>query len=126
MTPLKKKSTKEIGRIGEDIAVQYLEEKGFTVLDRNYNFEHGEIDIVAYQGRFIVFVEVKTRSSASYGEPEMAIDSKKRQQLLLVAEAWMHERRMTGAPARFDVIAIMRPQTSREEIRHYEEAFWYM
>ncbi len=122
----KKNSTRQKGKMGEDIACRYLEEKGFTILDRNYKFEHAELDIVAYQGRFIIFVEVKTRSSKSFGEPEESIDEKKKEKLLHVAEAWMYERRMTGAPARFDVISIVYPATSKEEIRHYEEAFWYL
>lgn len=122
----RKKNNKEVGRLGEDIAVRFLEEKGFTILDRNYNFEHAELDIVAYQGRFIVFVEVKTRSSKNYGEPEEAIDENKRKQLLHVAEAWIFERKMEGAPARFDVISVLYPDSPKEEIRHYEEAFWYL
>ncbi len=121
-----KKTKQEVGQNGEDIAARYLEEKGFTILDRNYNFEYAELDIVAFKDQFIVFVEVKTRTSKSYGEPEDAIDEKKRKKLLHVAEAWIFERRMEGAPARFDVISVLYPETPKQEIRHYEEAFWYL
>ena len=121
-----KKNKKEVGRRGEDIAAQFLEDKGYTILDRNYNFEHAELDIVAFQGRLIIFIEVKTRTTPAFGEPEEAIDEKKKEHLMHVAEAWMHERRMAGAPARFDVISILYPDTPKEEVRHYEEAFWYL
>lgn len=113
------------GYIGEDMAARFLEDKGYTILDRNYHFERAEIDIVAYQGRDIVFVEVKTRNSDHYGQPEEAVDQQKKKQLFKVAEAWMHERKMVGAPARFDVVSIMHPGSGQPRIKHFEAAFWY-
>jgi putative endonuclease len=116
----------ELGRLGEDRAAEHLASKGYMVLDRNYRFMRAEVDIVAATEREIVFVEVKTRSSTSFGEPEEHVDDRKKRQLFKVAEAWLHERRMEGSPVRFDVISILKPGKSGERINHIEGAFWYL
>ncbi|MDG5766839.1 YraN family protein [Balneolales bacterium ANBcel1] len=116
----------DLGKAGEDRAVAFLESRNMTILDRNYRFMRAEVDIVAATDREIVFVEVKTRRSRTFGEPEESVDKKKKQQLFKVAEAWMHERRMEGAPVRFDVVTIMNPGRKGEEINHIEGAFWYV
>ncbi|MEX0927786.1 MAG: YraN family protein [Balneolales bacterium] len=114
------------GAGGEDMAVEFLEDKGYVILDRNYRFMRGEVDIIAFVGREIVFVEVKTRSSLSHGTPEGAVDTVKKKQIKKVAEAWLHERKMEGAPVRFDVIAILEPKAREKRIKHFEGAFWYL
>lgn len=116
----------DLGRIGEDKAVAFLESRNMVILDRNYRFMRAEIDIVASTDREIIFVEVKTRRNRNFGEPEDSIDDNKKRQLFKVAGAWMHERRMEGAPARFDVVTVMNPGQSNEAINHIEGAFWYM
>ncbi len=116
----------ELGRLGEERAAEHLASNGYMVLDRNYRFMRAEVDIVAATEREIVFVEVKTRSSTSFGEPEEHVDDKKRRQLFKVAEAWLHERRMEGSPVRFDVISILKPGKRDEKITHFEGAFWYL
>ena len=118
------KSTREIGDEGEDLAVAYLESKGYTILERNYHFEHAEVDIVAYDNEsYIVFVEVKKRSSNRYGEPEPYIDDDKKENVYKAAEAWVYERKMDGAPVRFDVISIVQEANEAPEIKHFENAF---
>lgn len=118
------KSTREIGDEGEDLAVAYLESKGYTILERNYHFEHAEVDIVAYDNEsYIVFVEVKKRSSNRYGEPEQYIDDDKKENVYKAAEAWVYERKMDGAPVRFDVISIVQEANEAPEIKHFENAF---
>lgn len=118
------KTTREIGDEGEDLAVAFLESNGYTILERNYHFEHAEVDIVAYDNAScIVFVEVKTRSSNQYGEPEEYIDKEKKQNVYKAAEAWVYERKMDGAPIRFDVISILQQSEEAPEIKHFEEAF---
>ena len=113
-----------LGKQGEDLAVKWLEERGYMVLDRNYRFLRAEADIVASSDREIVFVEVKTRRTDTFGDPEESVNEQKRRQLFKVAEAWLHERRMEGAPVRFDVIAIRIHPKKEPEIRHIEGAFW--
>ncbi|MBP3192813.1 YraN family protein [Natronogracilivirga saccharolytica] len=116
----------ELGKLGEDRAAAHLETGGYIILDRNYRFLKAEVDIVAATDREIVFVEVKTRRSRTFGEPEDSVDDAKKKQLFKVAEAWLHERRMEGSPVRFDVISIMNPGEKKEQVRHIEGAFWYL
>lgn len=123
--------TLSTGVQGEDLAVAYLEGKGYRVLDRNYRFSREEIDIVAFlpaeryeDGGELVFVEVKTRSGHGFGRPEAAVDKPKQEAIMRTAEAYLHERRLVGSPARFDVIAIMLG-TGEPAIEHFENAFGY-
>jgi len=117
-------TSREIGDKGEDIAVAYLETKDYTVLDRNYHFEHAEVDIVAFdEDSQIVFVEVKTRANNQYGEPEEYGDEEKKKNVYKAAEAWMYEREMEGVPARFDVISILQEDNEAPQIKHFEDAF---
>jgi putative endonuclease len=119
-------NTTQTGKEGEDIAVKYLEAKNWTVIDRNYRFMKAEADIVAYDGKQIIVVEVKTRRGSGFGEPEEAVNDKKKKQLYKATQAWLYERRMEGAPVRFDVIAIILKKNTGPEIRHHEGAFWYL
>jgi putative endonuclease len=119
-------STTETGRAGEDIAARYIEEKGWTIIDRNYRFMKAEADIVAYDGKQIIVVEVKTRSGTGFGEPEESVDDRKKKQLYKATQAWLYERKMEGAPVRFDVIAVILKKGADPEIRHHEGAFWYI
>ncbi len=116
----------ELGRLGEDRAAAFLESRSFTVLDRNYRFMRAEVDIVAATDREVVFVEVKTRNSTAFGEPEDSVSDNKKKQLFKVAEAWLHERKMEGSPVRFDVISILKPGRPDEKVNHIEGAFWYI
>lgn len=117
------KSTRQIGEEGEDIAAAYLESKGYTIVDRNYFFERAEVDIVAFDESYIVFVEVKKRANTVFGQPEDYITEDKITNLYKAAEAWIYERKMDTAPARFDVIAIVQENNEAPEIKHFENAF---
>ena len=118
-------STKEKGDRGEDLATMYLENKGLTILERNYRFDKAEVDIVAHNGREIIFVEVKLRSSVNYGYPEDAVTEEKKKQIFKAAEAWLYERKMDGSPARFDVVSIISKSKTEHKIKHFENAFTY-
>lgn len=121
---MNKKTSRQIGDEGEELAVAYLESKGYTILERNYHFEHAEVDIVAYNNEsHIVFVEVKKRSTNRYGEPEEYIDDEKISNIYKAAEAWLYERKMDGAPVRFDVISILQKNNEAPNIKHFENAF---
>lgn len=124
-------SPMEAGRAGEELAVRFLEEKGFRVMEQNYRFERSEVDIVCFlparrweDGGEMVFVEVKTRRGTGFGHPEEAVDAQKQRHLVKAARAWLHERRMEGTPARFDVISILMLPGKDPDIRHFENAFW--
>lgn len=118
------KSNREIGDEGEELAAAYMESKGYTVLERNYHFEHAEVDIVAYNNEsHIIFAEVKKRSTNRYGEPEEYVSEDKISNIYKAAEAWLYERRMDGVPVRFDVISIVQKKNEAPDIKHFEDAF---
>ena len=94
------------GREGENLAAQFLEKKGYSILERNYRFERGEIDIVAKEGQELVFVEVKSRHSKQYGAPEESVTPAKEAQLKKVAEGYLYEHNIENQSCRFDIVTI--------------------
>ena len=97
------------GRIGEDLAHRYLRSRGCTVVARNYRppSGHGEIDLVAWHGRKLVFVEVKTRESAEFGEPERAIDAEKQENVARAARDYARRAGVEWQHVRFDAISVV-------------------
>jgi putative endonuclease len=120
---MNEKSTREKGQEGEKIAIAYLESKEYTLLERNYFFEHAEVDIVAHDGKCIVFVEVKMRKNTTFGEPAEFVTKKKQKLVMKAAKACLYERKMAGSPVRFDVIAIVKQPGGAPDIQHFEHAF---
>lgn len=111
----------DFGVCGEDIAIDYLRSKGYVILDRNWRSGHKEIDIVAQQADTIVFVEVKARSNAFFGNPEDAVTRRKMHLLVLAADAYLRCNAIDNE-VRFDVIAIT-GTIDKPYIRHFERAF---
>jgi putative endonuclease len=97
------------GRIGEDMAHRYLRRRGCTVVARNYRppSAGGEIDVVAWDGVVLVFVEVKTRSSTEFGEPERAVDAEKRRNLTRAARDYARRAGVEWQQTRFDIVSIV-------------------
>jgi len=118
-----KKSTRERGNEAEDLACVYLEAKDWIILDRNYYFQKAEVDIVATDRNYIIFIEVKMRSGTYFGHPEEFVTPAKEKNIKKAAEAWMYERKMETAIARFDVISILQKKTEAPKITHFEDAF---
>jgi putative endonuclease len=118
-------TTNDIGDRGEEMAAAHLDDAGYRILERNYRHERNEVDLVCEDPEEdeFVFVEVKTRSGTGFGVPEASITEEKRQSLRAAARGYLHEEEAEGAPARFDVVAIMLADGT-PEIRHYENAFW--
>ena len=110
------------GAEGEDLAARFLEHRGMQIVERNYRYERGEIDLIADDGNALVFIEVKSRTSAVFGPPENAVDERKQEQLRMVAEGYLLERRIENRPCRFDVIAIER-NGMNATVRHIPNAF---
>ena len=110
------------GAAGESTAVDFLKKKKYRILRRNYRFGRGEIDIVAEDGKVIVFVEVKVRSSGSFGAPEDAISGMKQRALRSAAQGYIYQYQCEDRECRFDIVAI---DTSGAAlvIRHMEDAF---
>lgn len=112
----------ETGRAGEEIATEHLQGKGYTILERNWRFGREEIDIIARDGPFLVIVEVKTRTSNVYAEPEFSVTKAKQRILVRAANAYVNFKKQEGE-VRFDILAIlMRPGST--EIKHIEDAFY--
>lgn len=117
------KNKRDIGKVGEDIAAKYLQENGFDIIKRNYQYGHGEIDIVAKDGDELVFIEVKTRQNLELGEPEYAITKKKILQIKKMAELYLFDNEIEEANSRFDVVAILLDDITNPKITHYKNAF---
>ena len=112
-----------LGQWGEDLAVRHLQAQGFEVLDRNWRCREGELDIVARDGRALVFVEVKARSGVGYGEPAEAVTRLKARRIHGLATRWLAEQRPEGKwDLRFDVISVLRTR-DLPEVRHLRGAF---
>jgi putative endonuclease len=112
----------ELGQKGEEIAASYLEEQGYKIIKRNWRFGKDEIDIIAETKNFIVFVEVKTRSSSYFGEPEDAVDYQKQRFLVRAADAYVNQKEI-DLEVRFDIISILF-EHGKQIIRHIEDAFY--
>src|SRR5690349_5189217 len=96
-----------LGDQGGSIAATFLEGEGFQIVERNFRCVCGEVDIVARDGRTIVFVEVKCRNDQRYGPPQLAVTPFKQRQISKAALVWLSKRRLYDADARFDVVAIV-------------------
>ncbi len=111
----------ETGKQGEAEAVRYLQDNGYEILAHNYRHQHAEIDLIAQKGKLLVFVEVKTRSNLSYGNPEEFVNYTKARLVMKAAEQyifthdWHHD-------VRFDIIAVTLVG-NEFQVKHIEDAF---
>lgn len=94
------------GRDGETRAEEYLVSNGYNILEKNYRNRFGEIDIIARDGKTIVFIEVKTRNTNSHGLPVDAVDAKKQGRIGRVALSYITAKKISNIPCRFDVLSI--------------------
>lgn len=119
-----KTSKQKIGSIGENIASNYLLKKGYKIIDRNYRFKRGEIDIIAKIENRYIFVEVKTRSRKDFGNPEDFVDKRKQKEIIKAAEAFLEEQFHDGE-IRFDIISVEIQENGKPPtIYHIEDAFF--
>jgi putative endonuclease len=113
-----------LGRRGEAAAARYLKRRGYKILARGSRFKPGELDLVALDGKTIVFVEVKTRQSPDAGHPAEAVNLAKQRRLTRLAVTFLKRYGLLEHPARFDVIAVTWLEgTRRPAIEHFENAF---
>jgi putative endonuclease len=115
-------STRAIGNSGECEAASFLRRQGFAILDRNYTFHHGEIDIIAKDGDDLVFVEVKLRRNGRFGSPEEAVTPAKQELIRRTAEGYVREKKLNNTSCRFDVVAITVEKGGKKFV-HYKNAF---
>ena len=109
------------GKTSEIIASNYLKQKGYKILATNYKNKIGEIDVIAKDGDYIVFVEVKSRLSGAFGHPFEAIDERKQQKIHAVASLYLVKNQKYGTNCRFDAISIL--GLENPEITHIINAF---
>ncbi len=112
-------NTKAIGAQGEEQAARYLQAKGWSILERNFSAPYGELDLVAKDGKTLVFVEVKTRAYSAYGGPLMAVTPAKQKRLALTAASYIKAKSVKCDGIRFDVLCVL-PQG----IEHVPNAFF--
>ena len=121
----------DLGQLGERLAAKALKRCGMKILARNYRCPAGEADLIALDrstrqesgAETIVFVEVKTRSSDKYTDPESAVDRDKQRRLEGVAQYYAARRHVEDYCIRFDIIAIVAPGGQKPELKHIKDAF---
>lgn len=112
-----------LGRKGEDLAVDHLECCGLVVLSRNWRCRHGELDIVATDGKRLIVCEVKTRSGTGFGAPADAVTVAKQERLRRLANAWLAHYRVGWCEVRMDVISVLWPRDGQPTVEHLRGAF---
>ena len=113
----------ETGKRGEEAACVYLKTFGYSILHTNWRFHHYELDIVATNGKELIIIEVKTRSKNYLINPEDSIDIRKIQRISTATDAYIR-RNNINMPVRFDVICLIKDESSYTVERHFEDAFF--
>ncbi len=113
----------EVGQAGELAARNLLENKGYAILEANWRFHRAEVDLIAKDGKILVFVEVKTRSSDAFGKPEAFVDARKQRFLTEAASAYM-EQIGHDWEIRFDVVSVLAIPGREVLLEHFEDAFF--
>lgn len=114
----------DLGKEGENFAASFLENNGYTILDRNWTFQKAEIDIIAKKGVILAVVEVKTRSSLDFGLPQDFVKPKKIQLLVKAVNEYVIKKDI-DLHIRFDIIAIHKDSAQIITIEHIEDAFFH-
>ena len=112
----------QTGIRGEQIAREFLRKKDYKILETNWRHEKEEVDIIAMDGSELVILEVKTRSTDYFGDPEEAVDEAKEERLIAAAEAYLEEKDL-DVEVRYDIVSIIL-KNKHPEIRHIQDAFY--
>lgn len=113
---------KEIGELGEDIAVNYLKQIKYKILDRNFECRQGEIDIIALDKEELVFIEVKSRTSVKFGFPSEAVNKKKQKHIIQTIKYYLYTRNLMEKFIRIDVIEVYL-MGNIYKVNHIKQAF---
>ncbi len=117
-------NNKSIGDLGEKIAEEYLINIGYKILDKNFRYKTGEIDLIGKDNKYIVFVEVKTRTSSYFGFPCEAVTLAKQQKIYRTAEIYILQRKLFNSNFRFDVVEVFLSNMQRDyKIKLIKDAF---
>ena len=116
-------TTKDIGQIGENAAVKYLESQGYVILDRNWRCGHLELDIVALDGEFLAIIEVKTREVNSLLSPTEAITKSKQSNLISAANGYIRKNKR-HEEVRFDIVSVIHHNGDVQDVELIKYAFY--
>lgn len=114
----------ELGKLGEDLATEFLQKEGYEILDRNWTFQKAEIDIISQKDEILAIVEVKTRSSTAFGLPQDFVKPKQIQSLVKAVNQYVITNDI-DLEIRFDIIALHKDATGQFVIEHIENAFYH-
>ena len=117
------KNTRKSGDDGEDLACEFITNLGYEIIERNFFYGHGEIDIIAKDNDTLVFIEVKLRKNLEFGMPEYAITKTKQNQIRKIAEAYLFQKEIKEQVCRIDVVAILQLKDREPQINHIINAF---
>jgi putative endonuclease len=118
-----KLSRKEIGRLGESFAVDYLKSSGSNIIETNYRCQSGEIDIISQEGDCIVFTEVRTKTGSGFGTPEESVTNTKKKHLIDSAYTYLEEKDKMQSDWRIDLIAVELDRNNNpSRIEQYKDA----
>jgi putative endonuclease len=113
----------KLGDLGEELAVAHLVKNGYDILERNYTYQKAEVDIIAQKEQTLVVVEVKTRSTADFGNPQDFLKPKQIKRLVMAVDAYINENDL-DLEVRFDIIAIV-IEGKTVDLEHLEDAFYH-
>jgi putative endonuclease len=112
----------DLGKHGEKLAGDFLRKRKFRIVERNCRSKRGEIDIIAWDGNTLVFVEVKTRTSDDFAQPIQSVGFHKQQKLRRLADAYLSRHELPECEVRFDVVSVVE-QAGKVRIEHISNAF---
>lgn len=119
-----KSYNKDIGSYTENIAATYLLNNGYSILDRNYRNKFGEIDIICQKDNIIIFVEIKSRYTNSFGNPLESVSCHKQKKIILLSKFYILYKKLSDFNIRYDVIEIyLNHLNNTYEVNHLEDAF---
>ena len=119
---IKEQNKRKLGAKVEQLVCEYLSSHGFMILQMNYHCKQGEVDIIAKDDEYIVFIEVKYRNSIKYGTPQEAVGIAKQRRISKAAQYYLYSHRLDeSTPVRFDVAAVL-----ENKITYYKNAFEFV
>ena len=113
----------DLGKAGEEVALKYLKRKKFKIIKKGFRLYKGEIDVIAYDRKTLVFIEVKTRRSRSFGLPEESVTTAKQRQIKKIAQGFIAFNNLENVECRFDVISLILKKNDGYFISHFKDAF---
>lgn len=118
-------SHNDLGKSGEQLAVDFLKTNGYEIIEQNYFFQKAEVDIIAKKGDILAVIEVKSRTGTDFGDPETFVSKKKIQLLVKAIDHYVISKDL-DVEVRFDIIAIVYSRSKPPMINHLEDAFYFM